>query len=81
MLYRKENEMKGFAIIENDPKSEFFIITHGELEDGDLHGYNGVLIRKTIYKSIEKTLLHRLVLLLLNYLCKDVVTTERIRIS
>lgn len=71
--------MRGFAVIENDPKGEFFIITSGELEDVDLRGYEGVLIRKTIYKSIEKTLLHRLVLWLLRYWCKDVVITERVQ--
>jgi hypothetical protein len=57
-------DLKGIAIVYDESK-EFFLITGGELSEIDLKGYEGVLIRKTIYKAVHRGLLQSLVFWLL----------------
>lgn len=57
--------MKGFAIVYPDNNTDHILITSGALEDTDIKGYEGILIRRTVYKAVRVGWVHRLVLWLL----------------
>lgn len=63
----KDDKMKGFIVVFNSEDGKYCMVSDGTVRIEDLHGYKGIFIRETIYRSLELTLFCRLALWILGF--------------